>query len=85
MLQSFVRMCNFTLQRHLACKKYFWLSYFPDAEFGLFVNIMLIKEGQLYVYGFSLQVVKNNFIQAGFYNLFTEYLLQWLSIDLPYK
>ena len=43
MLQSFMWMCNASLQRHMLQKKTFRLFYFPDAQFCGCVYTMLKK------------------------------------------
>ena len=82
MLQPFVRMGYFPLQGYLDCKECFRLFNFPDTKPCILVDIMLIKQRHFYLNRFSLQPPKNNRIGAGFYSLFTEYLLQY---DLLYK
>jgi len=75
MLQAFVRMCDIVLQRNMRKKELFLLFYFPDSQFCSFVDIMLIKQRQFQICDFRLHLLKNNFIRAGIYDLFAEYLM----------
>ena len=56
MLKAFGRMGYFSLQRHFGKKESLGLFNFPDSEFSVFVDILLIKKRHLIIYNYSLQI-----------------------------
>ena len=67
MLQSFMRMGNISMLRHIGFKEFFRFFYFPNAQAGCLVNLLLKKNR--HVKDFRFQIADFRFIIAKIFKL----------------